>query len=278
MSKKGFSHFFLVLIVAVLILVCVMVLIFQNRSQKQQKAVAETEEITEQATEEVVQQEEESELTEEAERQQYEEVQKEENSGQDEIEKHPDGEGQNFVEPQAEDAGVEVDNGVAGSGVSMSFADVEETVTAKEAVNLRDIPSQGEDSMVLATLINGDTAMRTGVSESGWSRVEYGGGTYYAVSSYLTTDLSYTAPGKVEGTGDGLKTKFKNCSDVMTAKIEVNLRALPSVTNPDATVIATLHNGETVTRTGINEEYGWSRVDYNGQTLYCISSYLTPVQ
>ena len=38
---------------------------------------------------------------------------------------------------------------------------------------------------------------------------------------------------------------------------------------------AVLHNGEYVTRTGINEDYGWSRVDYNGQTLYCISSYLT---
>ncbi|MFZ2935545.1 MAG: SH3 domain-containing protein, partial [Agathobacter rectalis] len=59
------------------------------------------------------------------------------------------------------------------------------------------------------------------------------------------------------------------------AKIEVNLRALPSVTNPDATVIATIKNGETVTRTGINEEFGWSRVEYNGQTLYCVTSYLS---
>ena len=64
----------------------------------------------------------------------------------------------------------------------------------------------------------------------------------------------------------------------MTAKIEVNLRALPSVTNPDATVVATLKNGEVVTRTGINTDYGWSRVEYNGQTLYCISSYLTGAQ
>ena len=60
----------------------------------------------------------------------------------------------------------------------------------------------------------------------------------------------------------------------MTAKIEVNLRALPSVTNPDAVVVAVLHNGEYATRTGINEDYGWSRGEYNGQTLYAISSYL----
>ena len=35
-----------------------------------------------------------------------------------------------------------------------------------------------------------------------------------------------------------------------------------------------MKNGEVVTRTGINRDVGWSRVEYNGQTLYCVSSYL----
>ncbi len=145
-----------------------------------------------------------------------------------------------------------------------------------ESVNLRDIPSQGNDSTIKVTLNNGDTATRTGVSDSGWSRVEYNGQTYYAISNYLTTDMNYVVPGQDgSGSGDGLKTKFKECNDTVTAKIEVNLRALPSVTNPDATVVATIKNGETVTRTGINEEFGWSRVEYNGQTLYCVTSYLS---
>ena len=157
----------------------------------------------------------------------------------------------------------------------MSFTEVNETVTAKDATNLRDIPSQGEDSSIVYTLKNGETATRTGISDSGWSRITYNGQTVYAVSSYLTTDLQYQTPQEGEGSGDGLKTKFADRNESVTAKIEVNLRALPSVTNPDATVVAVLHNGEYVTRTGINEEYGWSRVDYNGQTLYCISSYLT---
>lgn len=157
----------------------------------------------------------------------------------------------------------------------MSFTEVNETVTAKDSTNLRNIPSQGEESAIVHTLKNGETATRTGVSDSGWSRLTYEGQTVYAVSSYLTTDLGYQAPAQEgAGSGDGLKTKFADRSDQVTAKIEVNLRALPSVTNPDATVVAVLHNGEYVTRTGINEEYGWSRVDYNGQTLYCISSYL----
>lgn len=170
----------------------------------------------------------------------------------------------------------------------MNFSDVNETVTAKQSTNLRNIPSQGSDATVVATLQNGETATRTGVSSSGWSRVSYNGQTLYAVSSYLTTDLGYTAPAANttagttttdgSGSGDGLKTKFTACNDVVTAKIEVNLRTLPSVTNPDAAVAAVLKNGETVTRTGINTDYGWSRVDYNGQTLYCVSSYLTSAQ
>ena len=168
------------------------------------------------------------------------------------------------------------DDATADPEANMKFSDVNETVTAKESVNLRDIPSQGNDSTIKVTLNNGDTATRTGVSDSGWSRVEYNGQTYYAISNYLTTDMNYVVPGQDgSGSGDGLKTKFKECNDTVTAKIEVNLRALPSVTNPDATVVATIKNGETVTRTGINEEFGWSRVEYNGQTLYCVTSYLS---
>lgn len=159
----------------------------------------------------------------------------------------------------------------------MAFTSVEEEVTAKDSTNLRNIPSQGEDSTIVYTLKNGETVKRTGVSESGWSRLIYNEQTVYAVSSYLTTDLGYQAP-KTEqegaGSGDGLKTKFADRNEQVTAKIEVNLRLLPSVTNPDAAVAAVLHNGEYATRTGINEDYGWSRVEYNGQTLYCISSYL----
>lgn len=158
----------------------------------------------------------------------------------------------------------------------MNFEAVNETVTAKQETNLRNKPSQDTDSDVMVTLKNGDTATRTGVSDSGWSRVEYNGQTYYAVSNYLTTDLGYSV--SPSDSGDGLKTKFTSVNDTVTAKEEVNLRALPSVTNPDAVVVATIHNGETVTRTGISNEYGWSRVEYNGQTLYCISSYVTTIE
>ena len=165
----------------------------------------------------------------------------------------------------------------------MRFMEVDEVVTAKESTNLRDIPSQGQDSTVLWTLKNGDTARRTGMSDSGWSRLVYQDRVCYAVTNLLTTDLSHhvaepepvPAP-EPDPEEDGIKTKFTDCYDLMTAKIETNLRALPSVTNPDAVVVATIRYGDVVVRTGVNTDVGWSRVEYAGQVLYCVSSYLTP--
>nr|WP_297707058.1 glycoside hydrolase family 25 protein [uncultured Butyrivibrio sp.] len=171
-------------------------------------------------------------------------------------------------------------NAYADVEALMNFSSVDETVTAKNSTNLRDKPSQGADSHVIITLQNGQTAHRTGISDSGWSRVVYEGTTYYAVTSFLTTDLSapkqMTEQPVVESSG--FKTKFTDCNENITAKDIVNLRSKPSVTDADSTVVATLSAGETAVRTGINNEYGWSRVEYNGQTLYCVSSYLRIVE
>lgn len=162
-----------------------------------------------------------------------------------------------------------------------NFTEVNETVTAKEVVNLRDRPDQSEASVVLRTLKNGEFAARTGVSNDGWSRLVIDGQKFYAVSSFLTTDTSYVTPEPAQETetqpDNGIKTQFTAVNESVTAKIEVNLRTLPSVTNPDAAVAALLKNGEWITRTGISDN-GWSRVEYNGQTLYCISSYLSVQQ
>ena len=133
----------------------------------------------------------------------------------------------------------------------------------------------------MLTLQNGQTATRTGISDSGWSRVVYDGKPYYAISSYLTTDLSapkQEQPAQQAQDSSGIKTRFTDCNDTVTAKELVNLRTKPSVTDPDSTVAASIHAGENITRTGINNEYGWSRVDYNGQILYCVTSYLKVVE
>lgn len=156
----------------------------------------------------------------------------------------------------------------------MNFKEVNESVTAKDKTNLRDIPSQGSDSKVVHTLSNGEVATRTGISDSGWSRVVFNGKTYYAVSSYLTTDLNYQIPSSESENDNGIKTQFTAVDELVTAKDAVNLRTLPSVTNEESQVIAQIKKGDVIRRIGINTELGWSKVEYNGQTLYCVSSYL----
>lgn len=65
------------------------------------------------------------------------------------------------------------------------FTDVSENVTAKEVTNLRNRPSVEAPSEVIAELKHGEVIVRTGVSNEGWSRVEYNGQTLYCISSYL---------------------------------------------------------------------------------------------
>ena len=149
----------------------------------------------------------------------------------------------------------------------MIFNPVDEKVTAKIEVNLRTVPSQGDDSKILHTLENGETVKRIGISDSGWSELTWKGKTCYAVSSYLTTDLDYKPPVQIQ-------TPFTKTDELVTPKDAVNLRTLPSTKHPDVEVVVKLEKGETVKRTGINEDVGWSRVEWEGQTLYCISSYL----
>lgn len=168
---------------------------------------------------------------------------------------------------------------VENTDMGMVFASVNEVVTAKNATNLRDMPSQGEDSVILVTLQNGQTITRIGISETGWSKLEYNGEICYAVSSLLTTDLTAKPQEEQEAPeDDGIKTVFAECNERVCPKIEVNLRTLPSVTNPESEVVVTIRHGDIVTRTGINTDVGWSRVQYGEQTLYCISSYVYVVE
>lgn len=160
----------------------------------------------------------------------------------------------------------------------LDFDAVSEQVTAKQETNLRNIPSQDTDSVVLRTLLNGEVAQRIAVSKNGWSKLMLEGNVYYAVSNYLTTDLAYQAPPEVEylPSEDGVQTQFVAVNQLVTAKKLVNLRKLPSVEHEDAVVLDTLDNGEIATCVGISEN-GWSKLIYKGVTCYAVSSYLTEV-
>ena len=158
----------------------------------------------------------------------------------------------------------------------MDFDPVDEQVTAKDQTNLRDIPSQDTDSTVLDTLNKGEFARRIGISASGWSKLEFEGQIYYAVSSYLTTGQEEDPAAPTED--PSIQTKFRDVNDRITAKDVVNLRSLPSTMDPNCVVVGQLKKGDVIIRTGINEDVGWSRVIWNGQILYCISSYLEVVE
>ena len=150
------------------------------------------------------------------------------------------------------------------------YTKVNEQVTAKDIVNLRS--AAGTNAKIVGSLKNGETLTRISIGNNGWSKLLYNGQTVYAVTSYLTTDLQYKPPVTENPTpsNDG----FTEINEQVTAKQEVNLRTEPSSKSTE-TVVHTLKNGEYVTRIGINTASGWSKLLYNGQTVYAISSYLT---
>lgn len=161
---------------------------------------------------------------------------------------------------------------------SLDFTEVSEQVTAKEETNLRNIPSQEDDSEVLRSLVNGEIAQRVAVSTNGWSKLILDGEVYYAVSAYLTTDLSYQAPEQVEylPSENGIQTQFVAANYLVTAKKLVNLRKLPSVEHEDAEVLAELKHGDVANCVGISDN-GWAKLIYKGVTCYAVSSYLEEV-
>ncbi len=138
---------------------------------------------------------------------------------------------------------------------SGSFTDVDETVYAKEGVNIRKAPQA--DAEVAGTIQAGESIHRTGYNDN-WSRVEYGGETCYIAAGFLTM----TAPGE----GDG----FTEVDERVYAKESVRIRKSPE---DGAEVVGTLLEGESLKRTGYNDQ--WSRVIYEGETCYIGAGFLT---
>ncbi len=167
---------------------------------------------------------------------------------------------------------------VSGEDAFMDFSDIADTVTAKDVTNLRLSPSTLDDENIISQLKNGENAERTGINEAmGWSRLIYNGQTVYAVSNFLTTDLEYKTPvvaGDVNRvtTLDGRIIIFTDCNDYITPKEYVNLRVEPSTSEGETTVRCQISNGDKVHRTGYSPDSGWSRVEYNGEILYVVSS------
>lgn len=167
--------------------------------------------------------------------------------------------------------------------IDSSFSDVDQLVTAKDVTNLRTEPSSVASETVMAQLSRGQWVRRTGVSTKGWSRLEYNGQTVYAVTSLLLTETEYQKEEQekteqpetevsTQETEPAVTVTYQTVNDSVTAKVETNLRNAPGTQGTQ--VVATIRNGEWVTRTGIGSN-GWSRLEYNGEMVYALTGYLT---
>ena len=92
----------------------------------------------------------------------------------------------------------------------------------------------------------------------------------------MTTDLNYQENSKPTLENPEAGITFTEVEEKVTAKIKTNLRLVPS-TDSDDTIVTSLKKGDTAIRTGIGSN-GWSRVEYDGKTLYAVSNYLVLVE
>lgn len=93
-------------------------------------------------------------------------------------------------------------------------------------------------------------------------------------ASETETIESEMADTEAEPVSGNESMEFAEADDTVTSKDVTNLRSQPSTADAE-NIVAQLSNGEKLSRTGINETTGWSRLDYNGQTVYAVSGYLT---
>ena len=176
--------------------------------------------------------------------------------------------------PEAGPAGAQADDGTSESA-GMTFRDVSEAVTARDQVNLRDQPSTVTGNVV-GSLSYGQAVVRTGISDTGWSRLEVGGQVVYASSRLLATSMDYKEQEKITDENPEAGMHFTAASGTMKAKGgQTNLRTLPT-TNAPSQVVAQLTGDATAERIAEDKDRGWTKLIYNGQTVYAVSSYLIP--
>ncbi|MFQ7124882.1 MAG: GH25 family lysozyme [Eisenbergiella sp.] len=186
------------------------------------------------------------------------------------------------------DGGDSSQQGVSGTGENaadaqtsqaggLTFRAVNEAVTARDKVNLRNQPST-ETGKIVGTLSYGEAVVRTGISgssDTGWSRLEVNGQVVYASSRLLATSMDYKEKEKPTPENPEAGMRFVAASGTVKAKSgETNLRTLPTTNEPSA-VVAQLTGDATAQRIAVETDKGWTKLSYNGQIVYAVSSYLT---
>lgn len=159
-------------------------------------------------------------------------------------------------------------SGNTGTTTAPKFTDVNETVYTTTRCNLRE--SYSTSSNKVAVVNEGTKLTRKGVGDNGWSKCEYNGKTVYVSSQYLTTTAPKDAEDDKPEEKEPEEVKFKDTKENLYAKQSCNLRASWST---DSEKVGYLEKGQAVERTGYAEN-GWSRILYNGKTVYVASRLL----
>ncbi|MCI8275744.1 MAG: hypothetical protein HFI66_09085 [Lachnospiraceae bacterium] len=158
-----------------------------------------------------------------------------------------------------------------GSGKKNPAPSSAETLAAgnptesSSAAETEESPSAGGNGPSIQPLESG-----AGESEPVSTSAAEGGGT---VGSMEPAPSEGGAGGPQSDTFTEHGVHFQAVDEQVTAKIETNLRRVPS-TEKDEDVVAKIYNGDWIKRTGIGHN-GWSRVEYEGQVLYAVTSYLS---
>lgn len=151
--------------------------------------------------------------------------------------------------PEESSAPVEESTAPAENTDTQPATDVNETVLITATVNLRSGNDEGAER--LTTMIVGDQATRTGITDNGWSKVQYSGMEGYVKSDYVTT--------------------FHITSDTVKPTTTINVRMEASET---ANMAGQVTPDMSLTRYAECDN-GWSQVQFNGGVGYVKSEFLT---
>lgn len=123
---------------------------------------------------------------------------------------------------------------------------------------------------VLAVLPKGTPVYVENLMDNHWAEVSYQGAVAYCVTQYLSEQQPGTVPQATEDSQN-----FTAVNDTVYPISELWLRQQPGVAT---FIVAIVPAGTGLQRTGISTDGQWSRISYNGQTVYGATQYISGTQ
>jgi uncharacterized protein YraI len=139
-----------------------------------------------------------------------------------------------------------------------AFADNDLYVTpVVETLNVRSGP--GTNYTIVGVLSRGESARFLGTVDIDWTKIDYRGYEAYVFSAYVTNVVPDNTPPP-------------QANDSITPIVDdLNVRSGPGTNYPP---IGVLRLGQSLRNLGV-EGFGWTKVEYQGNTAYVFSDYVT---